>query len=228
MARENRQMSHAEKTRPRLNQKKFLVLHSGVRKRHTRAKRMRSTMAYRAKFVQKIGGGDIVVRRNRPCRLLEEQFNKHFDEIAEKVEAGLLEVRTPTGELVDIHTLKVVQPRRASAPKPDPVKTEHMPVGRPIPATPEGTAQTEPIDPPKVTQPSIPEGEEPPSTKDDVVKMSESLGLTSEEKDELEKLEAEAAEQGSAEPKGDTEPIDPPKGKTESSKKSSKKKGKNK
>ena len=57
------------------------VLHSGVRSRYTRAKRMQSVMANRARFVQKLGGGAVTVRRARTTKITEEMLMKHLDEI---------------------------------------------------------------------------------------------------------------------------------------------------
>lgn len=229
------ELSHAEKTRPVLDRQDFVVLHSGVRKRHTRGKRMRNPMAYRARFVQRIGG-DIVVRRNRPARVNEKAFVKHREEILQRVQAGLLEVRTPDGRLIDAANMQVVEPPREPAPtKPEPVKAEDMPVGRPIPITPEGTAQTEPIDPPKITQPIIPEGQEPavdssadtqPTT---TTEPPETEGSTLEEKVEAEQPETvavtEASTESSTQPEQTVDAAPPDKSKTSSSKKSSSKKG---
>lgn len=139
------------------------VIHSGVRKRHTRALRMQNAMAYRAKFVQKIGGGDIVVRRSRPVKVPESVLQKHLEEIKGKAKLGLLEVRTTGGQLVDLGTMKVSAPK-ATPPKPKPAD-KSVAADKPGPMEhkrmyPESRAITEPVESPTVLQDELPEGEE--------------------------------------------------------------------
>jgi hypothetical protein len=134
----------------------YLMLHSGVRKRHTRQLRMRNAMANRAKFVQRIGGGDIIVRRNRPAAIFEEQFIKFRKEIEEKVALGLLELRTPSGQLVDITTMRA-EPVPVTPPLPNPVREEVMPGRRHIPPMPGGKGLGEEAKTPEILKDKLPD-----------------------------------------------------------------------
>ncbi len=145
------------------------VIHSGVRKRHTRHLRMQSAIANRAKFVQKVGGGDILVRRSRPATVTDEKLMQHLDEIKAKAKQGLLEVRTTTGQLVDLETMKVVGPA-TSATKPvahppmDSVARDKQ-IGTHVRAYPEGRAHNESVEKPTLLKERMPEGEEPSPTE---------------------------------------------------------------
>jgi hypothetical protein len=92
-------------------------VHSGVRKVHTRMKRMKA--AGRHRFVQRLAGGDITVRRVRAATITETQLKAHLPELQRAHEEGRIEVRTVTGELVDLKTMKVAA-KPASPPKPAP------------------------------------------------------------------------------------------------------------
>ena len=111
------------------------VLHSTVRKVQTRTKRALAPKRHR--FVQRIGGGDITLRRGRPVTVTEEVFLRHFEDIVVREDEGKSEVRTVTGELVDLSTLKAAPPAKS---KPQPEKkldtvADDKPTGRPSPCT---------------------------------------------------------------------------------------------
>lgn len=75
-------------------------IHSLVRKVQTRLKRQKA--AGRHRFVQRLAGGDITVRRARPATVTEAKLERHLAELREAVREGKIEVRTPTGRVVDI------------------------------------------------------------------------------------------------------------------------------
>lgn len=93
-------------------------VHSGVRRVHTRLKRMKA--AGRQRFVQRFAGGDIVVRRVRPATITESQLRAHLPELKRAYEEGRAEVRTVTGDPVDLNTLKPLVAKKVSPPKPAP------------------------------------------------------------------------------------------------------------
>jgi hypothetical protein len=76
-------------------------IHSGVRKRHTRLKRMLAPT--HAALVQHIGG--FIVRRNRPVRISADRVLPILDELQKAEREGRLELRTGDGRLVDLERL---------------------------------------------------------------------------------------------------------------------------
>lgn len=123
-------------------------VHSGVRKVHTRLQRKKA--AGRHRFVQRLAGGDIVVRRVRPATITGTQLRQHLAEFKRARDEGRAEVRTPTGQLVDLDTLKPVAGLPAAPPKPEPPldsaandKTFPAGVGEHRPKYPEGKGQAE-------------------------------------------------------------------------------------
>jgi len=118
-------------------------------------------MAYRAKFVQKLGGGELSVRRACPVTITEETLKKHLEEIKAKAAQGLLEVRTPGGELVDLATLKAAKPAPAPpkpAPPPDSLANDKVYAER-KPLYPNAPVETDDLPEPDVGG-DLPEGEE--------------------------------------------------------------------
>mgnify|MGYP000588513635 CR=1 FL=1 len=95
------------------------VLHSGIRKLRTRSLRRHNPMTARSRFVQKLGGGAILVRRARPARVTGEVLARHLEEIKAQVAKGALEVRTLTGQLVDLVTFKSAE-LPVTKPQPEP------------------------------------------------------------------------------------------------------------
>jgi hypothetical protein len=105
------------------------VIHSTVGTVHTRLKRKISTLPH--KPVQRIGGGDIILRRVRPVTVGEAVITKHLAELTQRWEAGMLEVRTTGGEVVDLKNLgskPKPKPSAKPAPKPEPLPPEPAPV----------------------------------------------------------------------------------------------------
>lgn len=138
-------------------------VHSGVRKRHN--KLLRRKAPGRADFVQRLIGGDVVVRRNRPATITESKLKAHLPEFQRAYDEGRIEVRTPTGQLVDLKTLSVVEKLPAAPPKPQPPldsaandKTFPDGVGEDIPSMEGGKALGEDLPSPGVA--SLP-GDEP-------------------------------------------------------------------
>ena len=133
------------------------VLHSMVRKVQTRAKRVLAPR--RHKFVQRLGGGEVTLRRGRPVTVVKALFDKLLPEIKQRHADGMLEVRTPTGQLVDLDTMREATPTKTKK-APEPVKAaEKLPEAPPplddvpVPAiaddgVPEGTEEDVPEDKP--------------------------------------------------------------------------------
>jgi hypothetical protein len=94
-------------------------VHCTVRKVHTRNQRMRASGPQR--FVQRLLGGAIVVRRARSATITERQLLDNLGELKQAYEEGRIEIRTVTGSLVDLDTLK-------AAPLPPVVPQPHPPL----------------------------------------------------------------------------------------------------
>jgi hypothetical protein len=75
-------------------------IHSMVRKVATRTQR--ATSAKRHRFVQRLAGGDITVRRARAATVSESKLKAHIKELREAVREGRIVVKTPTHQVVDI------------------------------------------------------------------------------------------------------------------------------
>lgn len=138
------------------------VLHNTVRRRHTRLKRMQA--ASRHRFKQYVAGA-VRVTRNRPRPVKQSFIEKHLEELKAKEKAGLMEVRTPGGQLVDLNTMTAAPP---PAPKPLPhppmdSAANDEPMGAPMPIYREGKGVDEPVEPPALANDDIPEGIEPES-----------------------------------------------------------------
>lgn len=96
-------------------------IHSLVRKVQTRT--LRQKAAGRHRFVQRLAGGDITVRRARPATVTEGKLVRHLAELRAAVREGKIEVRTPTGRVVDIFGDEhhyVDETPKASKPLPNP------------------------------------------------------------------------------------------------------------
>jgi hypothetical protein len=94
------------------------LIHSTVRGRHNRTQRAAQPAHHR--FKQYIGDQQLRLIRGRPLALTEEAFQKALPEIKAKAALGILEVRTPGGERIDLETLQPVAPAAPSAPLPNP------------------------------------------------------------------------------------------------------------
>lgn len=147
---------------PEAQQKKkepVLVLHNTVRRRHTRLKRMQA--AGRHRFKQFVG--DVRVTRNRPRPVRQSFVEKHLEQLKMMVEEGTMEVRTESGQLVDLETMKAAPP---PPPKPQPkppqdTAANDKPAGSPKPVYEEGKGVDEPVEAPALANDELPEGEEP-------------------------------------------------------------------
>ena len=128
---------------------RIFKVHSGVRKRHTKLKR-RNTPG-RPDFVQRLAGGDVVVRRNRAATITESKLKAHLREFEQAYNEGRIEVRTPTGLLVDLKSLKVVETLQPAPPQAEPPldsAQNDKPAGEPKPMYREGKALSEEVAPP--------------------------------------------------------------------------------
>ena len=90
------------------------MVHSMVRRGSTRLKRAKSPGRHR--FVQRIAGGAITVRRARPAPISEAVLLEHLEELHRREECGMLEVRTQAGLKVDLTTLEVAAPPNPPPP----------------------------------------------------------------------------------------------------------------
>ena len=137
------------------------MIHSAVRKRHTRMARAKAPSRHR--FVQRLAGGTIVVRRNRPARVTAKKLKECLAELKTAAAEGRIDVKTETGQLVDLTTMTIAAVP-ITPPKPAPptssVATDKQ-VGTPKPMYPEGKAQDEVAATPAITQPDIPDGIDP-------------------------------------------------------------------
>lgn len=114
-------------------------VHSGVRKRHTRLKRMQAST--HPALVQHIGG--LIVRRSRPVRISEAKVAEILPQLQQAHAEGRLELRTPDGRLVDLQSLAPVTAPEVSRPLPNPPldsAANDKPTGAQLPAYYEGTA----------------------------------------------------------------------------------------
>jgi hypothetical protein len=93
------------------------AIHNTVRGRHNRTLRAQQPVHHR--FKQVIGDAQRRLIRGRPLVLGEDEFKRHLEDIKAKAALGILEVRTPAGEVVDLETLKPVVPPPAP-PLPHP------------------------------------------------------------------------------------------------------------
>lgn len=117
-------------------------VHSGVRKVHTRATRRKTPG--RARFVQRLLGGAVIVRRVRPATITKTQLLDNLEEFKVANKEGRIEVKTVTGELIDLETMTPIE-KAPAPPKPHPPldsiandKTFEHGVGRHMPKYPDG------------------------------------------------------------------------------------------
>jgi hypothetical protein len=96
-------------------------IHSMVRSVHTRLQRQQAAKHHR--FVTRLAGGAITVRRARPATVTEAQLKRHLGAVQQAVREGKVQVRTPTGQVVDIFGDKFhleSETPAVSPPKPSP------------------------------------------------------------------------------------------------------------
>lgn len=84
------------------------VVHNTVRARHTRSLRVLAAQHPRQRV--HVGDSQMRVVRGRPLYITEEQLRRYQAELQDKAHQGVLEVRTASGQLVDLATLKVAPP----------------------------------------------------------------------------------------------------------------------
>lgn len=139
-------------------------VHNTTRGRHNRTQR--AGQAKHAGLKQYIGGGKYRVIRGRPVALTREQVSLHVEELAQKVAAGIFEVRTHDGRIVDMRTGDAA-PRNASAalPRPilDSIANDTQNVGQPMPQYPGGDIEGTPGEEPSLLQDREPEPPPPPA-----------------------------------------------------------------
>ncbi len=112
-------------------------IHSTVRARHTRLKRMKAPQ--HAALLQHIGG--LRVRRKRPVPVTMEKLGEIIHELRKAHADGRLELRTADGRIVDLYTGEPQGPAPVPRPVPGaPLDSAAMdkPAGIPLPVYHEG------------------------------------------------------------------------------------------
>lgn len=172
-------MASEEPAETKKEPKKIYKVHSMVRKVQTRTKRAKSPSRHR--FVQRLGGGDITVRRARPATVTEDKLMAHLPEIIRAVEEGRIVVKTLTHDVVDLTTMSVTPQSAKDSPKPKPTedtaaadKTFSEGVGEHMPIFPDGLGQAQKVDAPQVRSSLTGEDDKPiKSGGGDPVKLRE-------------------------------------------------------
>jgi hypothetical protein len=92
-------------------------------------------------------GGELRLIRGAPLALTQEQMSKYEAELKEKILAGLIEVRTPDGRLINFETLETLAPPEVSKPLPKPpldsIANDKQNVGQKMPQFAGGEAHVE-------------------------------------------------------------------------------------
>jgi hypothetical protein len=94
------------------------MVHSMVRKVETRMHRAVAPQHHR--FVQRLAGGDIIVRRARPATITESKLYRHLEELKKAEVEGKIRVTTDRGQPVDLNSLAVKPVVEVSKPLPNP------------------------------------------------------------------------------------------------------------
>lgn len=97
--------------------RKFLLCNA------TRSRTNRTLRAQQPKhhgLKQYLAGGKYRVIRGRPIVLTEEEVGRYYEEICLKVQAGIFELRTQDGRVVDVTTGRPVHQQNATVPLPNP------------------------------------------------------------------------------------------------------------
>jgi len=92
------------------------VVHNTVRARHTRSLRVLAAQHPRQRV--HVGASQMRVVRGRPLYITEEQLRQYQGELRDKASQGILEVRTVSGQLVDLLTLQAA-PLPVAPPLPN-------------------------------------------------------------------------------------------------------------
>lgn len=94
------------------------MIHSMVRKVETRL--LRAVAPQHHRLVQRLAGGDIIVRRARPAVVTESKLLKHLAEVRQAEKEGRICVTTPQGRPVDLDSLTPSLAAVVSKPLPNP------------------------------------------------------------------------------------------------------------
>ena len=163
-------------------------IHSMVRATETRLQRMQAPVHHR--FVQRLGGGTITVRRARPATVSRALLEQHLVEIKQAVADGKVVVKTMTGGVVDLDTFQVVQAPPVAPPKPNPPPdsaardtTFVAGVGEKIEHHPGSGVEGE--HPPLNVQPSLTSDDKPIQVAGDPAKARAVQGSTESDLEEL-------------------------------------------
>lgn len=169
--------------------------------RSIRTRTVRARNATHAGLKQFIGGQYRLIR-NRPLVLPKSEVDKYLDEIKAKQSAGMVEVRTPDGRLVDLETFEV-EPPLPVAPKPHPpqdsIENDDA-WGEDNPSVPEGKPVAQAI---RELDEKVPEETEEGVSYDELQEASEEMEEAAKvfEEEEAPDEEQEAEEQEEQESK---------------------------
>ena len=113
---------------------------STVRSRFNRTQRAQA--AQHARFKQHVLADQRRLLRARPTIISESELKQYHTELLERHKAGLLEVRTLDGRLLDLETFKIAPAAPVENPRPSPILdsvANDIPTGIPFPKLPGGT-----------------------------------------------------------------------------------------
>lgn len=203
-------------------QPKVFLVKSAVRGRTNRIER--KMQPGRQRFVQRLAGGQIIVRRARPARITEAVLNQHLDVIKQAVAEHRVVVTNLAGQLVDLETMELLPPA-VKKPLPNPPldsakNDKNRGVGYAVPATPYGTNE----EPELLKGGVIPEGKEapsqpPPPLEENAEETTSGTPTSSGSQEEGQSSSAD--EQEESPPGGDSSDEVAPKGEESSSEPSS-------
>lgn len=114
------------------------AIHNTVRGRHNRTQRAAAPAHFR--FQQRVGAAQTRLVRGRLLMVTEEALLRDLEELKKKQKAGILEVRTLDGRVLDLETMQPA-PLPATTPLPNPPldsAANDKPAGQPMPQFPGG------------------------------------------------------------------------------------------
>lgn len=145
----NEELQAPEEKPQDVTEEKFL-LKNAVRGRMNRTLRAQQPVHHRLK--QYIAGGKYRVIRGRPVVLKRSEVDKHFDELKTKIAAGVFDLCTLDGRLVNIDSLEPIKELGPSAPLPNPpldsIANDQQNVGQHMPQFPGGHVEGQPAEVP--------------------------------------------------------------------------------
>jgi len=169
-------------------------IHSLVRKVQTKIQRHKASRHHR--FVQRLGGGAITVRRARAAMVPVSLLRRHLTEIRQAVSEGKIEVRTAERKLVDIFS-EDFQPLKSvvsvASPKPQTQpdsaakdKSFEHGVGQAMPMFADGFVAGQAVAPPALLGSLLDEDAKPIQAPGDPVRAraAQAVAEESEEEDE--------------------------------------------